>query len=309
MTEPTLVPLSTDRHGSARWRRFADYGFARGRRLVPVVAAEAETVAAALPLVFADTPEGGPPMPVALLRSRAAGNSPYVSAEGRWLANYVPALLRVHPFSSRAVPDESGRMVLLVDEASGLITDDAMAERFFDPLGAPTPSLEAVIAFFRQYEASVRQTRAAMDALTGARTPDGEPLLVPLAGIGGIEGEGAAGLWMIHRARFDALDDAGWLALRGPGALALAHAHLVGRWKIDFLRRAEEAIAGLDGGAAAMPRGNTGPESGPDMSEFLAAMAGAQDDAIQGLFGTTGQTETTGTGPAEPSDRARGDGA
>ena len=150
MTRPVWVPLTVERHGLRRWHRYADFGFARHRRAVPLVLDEVEAVAASLPVVFgppaaaglpddprtpAVPPADGPPpglIPLALLASDPAGASPFVSDDGRWLTLYVPALLRVHPFAARAT-GAGAQMALLVDEASGHVTDDARAERFHGP--------------------------------------------------------------------------------------------------------------------------------------------------------------------------------
>ncbi len=272
---PRPVPLSAERHGMRRWRRFSDYGFARARRMVPVVLAEADLVAAALPLVFAqDTPDTAP-QPVALLR-HAAATTPFVDARGQWLAAYVPALVRVHPFTARPAGD---RMILLVDESGGFVTDDMHDARFFDPFGAPDPALQAVVDFFRQYEVSARATRTACAAL------DDAGLFQPLDPAD----PALAGLYGVDRARLAALDDAAFLRLRAAGALDLAQAHFVGRAQLAFLRRAEAALAAgatpdAWPDAAGLP-GNTPAAPAADVSDFLAALAAAQDDAQNGFPG------------------------
>lgn len=283
MTTPNLIPLSPERHGPQRWRRFEDYGFARDRRMVPVVLAEAEPVASAMPLVFAETANGFGP--VALLRTQPLGTTPYIGAHGRWQAAYTPSILRVHPFAA-APTEEPGRMVLLVDEASGLLTDDPLAERFFDPFGALSPAVQAVVTFFRQYQLSVQATHAAMHALVDARTPSGDGIFAPLTGFADLTEDQAQGLWMIDRASLDALDDAAWIALRASGALGLAQAHLVSRWNLAFLRRAELALASAaltaDAGTAAddVRAGNTAAGPAGGVSDFLAALADARDTAF-----------------------------
>ena len=305
MTRPVWVPLTVERHGLRRWHRYADFGFARHRRAVPLVLDEVEAVAASLPVVFgppaaaglpddprtpAVPPADGPPpglIPLALLASDPAGASPFVSDDGRWLTLYVPALLRVHPFAARAT-GAGAQMALLVDEASGHVTDDARAERFFDPLGAPSPALEPVIAFFRNYAGFAERTAAAVDALR--RLPG---LMVPLAAPD-LSTAQAEGLWMLDRAAFDALDDAALPALRASGALALAHAHFVALRQVAWLRRAEEAraldAASRDGIASS---GARNAPSGPDVTDFLAAMGLAPDDDDQ----------SSGTGHKDPAQR------
>lgn len=265
------IPLSVERHGMRRWRRFQDYDFARARRMVPVVLAEAEAVAASMPLVFAKILPDSAPQPVALLRHSAA-NTPFIDARGQWLAAYVPALLRVHPFTARPAPEDPARMILLVDESDGFVTDNVRDARFFDPFGAADPALEAVVTFFQQFEVSNRATRAACATLQA------EGLFQPLAP----EDPALKGISGIDRRALSALDDAAFLRLRASGALDLAHAHFVGRAQLDFLRRAEAALAaGATPEAAAGLAGNTVTTPSTGVSDFLAALAAAEDDATQ----------------------------
>ena len=269
MNEDRRVPLSTDRHRGRFWRRFTSYDFARHRRSVPLVLAEAEPVAAAMPVVFAPGEDGLEP--VALLRIIPGGPSPFVSPQGLWLATYVPSVLRVHPFSARAAGD--GRMNLMIDEDSGLITGDPSDEAFFDAEGGLAKPTAELVEFFRQREASALRGRAAVARLAAL------DLLTPFAPSNLAAPPGSFdGLLAIDRARFDALEDAAWLELRRLGAIALAHAHLVSMAQVPWLARAEqlkdEEAAGLRRTASA-PAADLPSQRG--VEDFLAAFAAAQD--------------------------------
>ncbi len=269
MSDDRRVPLSVDRHRGRFWRRFTSYDFARHRRSVPLVLAEVEPVAAAMPVVFAEGDDG--PEPVALLRIVPGGGSPFISPKGLWLATYVPSIVRVHPFSARAAGD--GRMNLMVDEDSGLVTDNPGDEAFFDEAGGLAKPTAEVVEFFRQREASALKARAAVARLQAL------DLLVPFVPTGVTAPPGAfAGLQMVDRARYDALPDARWLELRGLGAIALVQAHLVSMAQVPWLARAEqlkdEEAAGLQRPlAAAAP--DVPSQRGVD--DFLAALAAAQE--------------------------------
>lgn len=272
---PLPVALSRERHATRRWQPPADYRFARQRPFVPIVLAESEVAATALPVVFADIAGTPCPLPVALLRMQA-DDSPLVTPEGRWLAPYIPAILRVFPFTART-REQDARMELLVDESSGLLSDDVDARRFFDPDGSPSAALEAVVTFFKAYENSARATRAACLALDRTRDTNGQGLFRALVH----RGVHFDGLKVLDRAVFDGLDDDRLLALRRAGALSLAIAHFVGCHQLDWLHRAEAAI-GQSGHATSPTAIPDGPvaQASTDVTDFMSAIAMAHDDDL-----------------------------
>lgn len=233
MTQHEMVPVSTARHGTRFWRRFASYDFVRRQRLVPLVLAEIAQAACALPIVFARTDDGLGP--VALLRmnpdDKAANETPLVSADGLWRGGYVPSALRVYPFTAAEAAD--GRMVLLIDEASGLVTDHPGDERFFTPQGRLDPSLDAVVDFFRRRTASALETRTACAAL------DALHLFRPFAPLPDMTAAQCEGLYMLDSARVAALSETNILTLHRARALLLMHAHFVAHGHCRWLQSAE----------------------------------------------------------------------
>jgi len=262
VTQTAQVAISKDRHGGRFWRRFASYAFARDRHSVPIVLAELEPGASAFPLVFRNTATGSVE-PHALLHLTAGEPSPFVASDGTWRGTYVPSILRAHPFA--ATPAQAGaEMALLVDEASGLITDDPKDEAFFDENGAPSSALEQVIAFFRTRAQSELATQAACAALQAAG------LLSPLAPLPGLNDSDADGLLTVDPARLDALDPAALPGLWSCGALRLAHAQRVSLCHAGWMARA------LRTGADFAPR-TSAPAPDTNLSGFLDALADAQD--------------------------------
>jgi hypothetical protein len=270
-----IEPLSPARHAGRYWRRFVSYGFARGLRRVPLVLAEVEPVAAAMPVLFAGGPQGLEP--VALLRLAPGGPSRFISPQGLWLGTYVPSVLRVHPFS--AMPAGDGRMMLTVDEGSGLVTDDPRDEPFFAPDGQLSAATARVVEFFRQREASAGRARVVVARLAelGLLRPF-SPALIGLAS--DLTADSWTGLWAANRRRCAGLEDARHLELRRLGALELLQAHLVSLAQVPWLLRAEalrdEEAVGLRRPAATL----SGPvAAAPEHSEgvraFLAALAAA----------------------------------
>ncbi len=263
-TQNGHVAISKERHGGRFWRRFASYGFARDHHSVPIVLAELDPAASAFPIVFRATATGTVE-PHALLHLHAGEPSPFVTQDGTWRGTYVPSILRAHPFAASPA-GAGGEMALLVDEASGLITDDSRDEPFFDDSGAPSGALEQVIAFFRTRAQSELATQTACAALQAAG------LLRPLDPLPGMSESDAAGCLAIDAGALEAIDDTALPGLWHSGALRLAHAHRVSLCHAGWMARA------LRAGADVTPRA-PGPAAGPtaNLSSFLDALADAQD--------------------------------
>lgn len=264
--EAGLTLVCKERHGGRFWRRFTSWAFARAHRLVPIVLGEHEHVAASLPIVFMRS--GAGLWPVALTRLTEAGTCALVSPGGQWRGSYVPSVLRVHPFAAQ--PAETGDPELLVDEASGLVTDDPGDERFFDAGGDPAPALREVIAFFHKRASAEQRTRIAMSEVA-ARAP-----LVPLSAPREVPQMNVQGLFVPDPAQIEGLGRADLGALHRCGALALLQAQAVSMHHLPFLAAAEarfdqpsphqpaEAAAGVAGGDAVL-------------SGFLDALAQSRD--------------------------------
>jgi hypothetical protein len=262
VTQTGQVPVSHERHGGRSWRRFTSYAFARSLHCVPVVLAELDPAAASFPVVFAEDAQGM--MPVALLHLRRGAASPFVAEDGSWRGTYVPSALRAHPFSASAT-GAGDEMALLVDEGSGLVTDDPRDEAFFAADGTPSEPLGQVIAFFRTRALSERDTRAACAAL------DEAGLLAPLPVLPGMDEADARGLLAIPPDRPDALPDSALPGLWRSGALRLAQAHRLSLHHASWMAR---ALSAAPGASAPAPAADA-PDS--RLSDFLSAVADARD--------------------------------
>lgn len=257
--ENTIVPVTPERHGPRRWRRFSSYAFARALRDVPIVLAELEPAASALPLAFRQAPSGWEV--VALLGLSPATRGIFVTASGTWRGTYVPSALRAYPF----VADDSGadgQATLMIDEASDLITDDPGDEPFFEDAAQPSEALSQVITFFRTRTASQIETRRAATALAEAG------LLTAWTPSHGMSAEDAAGYWSVDQAALAALSGDALAALWHSGALRLAQSQLVSLHHLGWIAR-----YAASGAQPAQPRPNA-PTG--DIASFLSALSDAQ---------------------------------
>jgi hypothetical protein len=263
---PTLTPVSHDQHGARHWRRFSSYAFVQAHPVVPIVLGEHEQVAACLPILF--SPSAAGPWPVAL--TRLGAQTALVAGNGAWRGSYVPSILRVHPFHAR--PTEGGQFALLVDETSGLITDNPDDPPFFTPEGTLAPELTQVVDFFQKRVRAEGQTRAAMAAISraGLLTPFTPPEGMALP---------ADGLLAVDRAALGALGRVALADLHRADALGLLYAAVVGRHHLGLLAHAEDQFARMAQTPAATP--SSAKPADAELSGFFDALASAQDEAPQ----------------------------
>lgn len=259
---PSLTPVSPERHGAQRWRRFSSYSFVQDHPLVPIVLGEEMQVAASLPILFASLK--GRIMPVAV--TRLGTSTALVAPNGSWRGSYVPSILRVHPFAARQ--SEDGKFALLVDEQSGLLSNDPADPAFFGADGEISPELAQVVAFFRSRVQAETDTRAAMAAL--AKTRALVPARLP---------EGSAlpeGLCEIDPAALKSLGRVDLAELHRTGALGLVYATLVARQHLGFLAAAEDRLARAPAPSQMASREKpAGPDAG--LGSFFDAFASARE--------------------------------
>lgn len=249
------VPVVPERHAGKRWLPNRSMAFAAAEAAIPLVAAEMPKAALAMPVAF--VMQGGEALPVALV-GLETGRNLFVLPDGRWLGEYVPAMLRGYPFVLGR-PSDGGEPMLCFDEGSGLIADEhsvaaVAGELFFAPEGGPSPALSGIIDFMRQVENSRVATARACAALMR------HGLLVPwdLRVRNGAEEQAVTGLHRVDEAALNRLPDEAFLELRAAGALGVAYAHLLSQGKVGVLGQ----LAGLHARAAAQQAPAAAPAPG-----------------------------------------------
>ncbi|WP_336488259.1 SapC family protein [Methylobacterium nigriterrae] len=212
-----IQPVSPERHGRLRWRRYSSYAFAASTAVVPLAAAEISQAALALPLAFIQRDEH---WSLAAVLGLLPGQNLYVDGNGSWQARYMPASFQGYPFliGARA----NGEPTLCVNEASGLLTEGSEGEPFFEA-GALSPGVAQVSNFLME---TARSEGALMEACTLlVRAGVVEPWPITVQGEQGAQQ--VAGLYRINEAALNGLADAAYNNLRQSGVIAIAYAQLL----------------------------------------------------------------------------------
>ncbi|MBW0158068.1 SapC family protein [Sedimentimonas flavescens] len=127
------VPLTPERHGSYSLATGEGYAAFRTMNVVPVLVDEFAALAHDYVIGFLKQGDGFAP---AALLGLAENENLYVGADGRWKAEYVPAILRQQPFVARRSKDGKKGVLCISESHPGLNTEGEGAP-LFDEDGRP----------------------------------------------------------------------------------------------------------------------------------------------------------------------------
>lgn len=231
---PRFVAVSKDVHADRTWQSPANHGFAKSTALVPLAAAELPRAIMAFPVGFLRSDEGF--LPAAIL-SLANGSNLYVTPDGHWLARYVPAILRAHPFRLVRNSQNPDKLVFCVDEESGLIDEAGTGQRFFEPDGNLAEPTRQIFELLSQHERARAATKAACHAL------EQHGVIAPWdITIKAEQGERRIeGVCKIDETALNQLPSESFEALRQVGALPLAYCQLISMQHLQTLGKLVEA--------------------------------------------------------------------
>ena len=222
-----LVPLTSEQHAALRLRSPADYRFAQDNVLVALFGTEALRAAHGFPIAFAVEAEGY--VPTALMGTEP-GQNVFIDSQGRWLANYLPALWRRSAF--RLARLEGGEdWVLCIDQDSPWLSPDEGLP-LFDEAGKPTQLVQQAMQFLGQLEAARQAT------LTACAAIDRQGLIIPWElKVNRQDGtvQRLDGLYRIDEDKLRALESEALDDLHRHQALPLIYAHLFSLHKLPLL--------------------------------------------------------------------------
>jgi len=214
----TAVPVSAARHRDLAIES-AKYGFAAGVTAVPLTCVEFPRAAREYTIVFAGDKEV---VPVALLGTSDAENL-YVSSEGEWSADYVPAFVRRYPFVFSMSEDKT-KLTLCVDESWAGCNREGRGQRLFDDQGERTAYLSQMLAFLEEYQAHFTRTQAYCRKLVELALL--EPMKADLTLRGG-QKRSVTGFQAVNRAKLKALPAEKLAELVQSDELELTYDHML----------------------------------------------------------------------------------
>ena len=234
-----IVPLNKDRHAKTCISEIKDFGFVSELHIAYVTLHEFARAAAIFPIVFLEDKEKDEFRPVVLM-GLSQGENLFVSADGKWNASYVPAIIRRYPFALAPQPD-SDEFLVCLDEDSDLVSETE-GSALFDEAGAPTQVIENV----KRYLTELQQ----MDTITHgfckflAEHNMFTPLNIKVRD--DAEMKNISGCYVINEARLNSLSDELFIEIKNKQYLPAIYAHLVSLAQTERLVKfKDERVAAL----------------------------------------------------------------
>jgi len=123
-----IVPLDRNQHASLFLDPSVDYRYAVGANAVFLAAVEFNQASREYPIVFGD--DGQTTFPLAVLGLRD-GENLFVTPEGKWIANYIPAYVRRYPFILSTQPN-SDILTVCIDQSCPKFNSERRGLALFD---------------------------------------------------------------------------------------------------------------------------------------------------------------------------------
>ncbi len=214
-----IVPVNQETHARKRIREITSFDFASRLHIAYVTAQEFTRAASIFPVVFLEDKAKDEFRPVVLLGLHPERNL-FVDQAGKWLASYVPAVIRSYPFA--LVPGTDGEHIVCIDEASSLVSDTD-GEALFNRDGSPTQVIENVKRYLSELQQMEVLTRAFCAFL--AEHNMFTPLNLQVRDSGNLRN--ISGCYVVNEARLNNLSDELFLVFKNRQYLPAVYAHLI----------------------------------------------------------------------------------
>ena len=233
-----VVPLNKEAHSALHVEEIKDYLHTRETNSIYIAAVEFLPAAREYPIVFAKGADQR--FFPALLLGLEENKNLFVDAEGKWLAEYIPAYVRRYPFIL-ATPEDSGQdkdqdatFTVCIDEGFPGFNRDQAGKPLFDEQGRQTELLDQAMDFLRDYQSQVQLTAGFCQNLAGHGLFEPMQANVELAsGVKHVLG----GFFGVNRDRLKALKPEQLAELLKSDEMELIFAHLASLSNLDNLMK------------------------------------------------------------------------
>lgn len=211
------VPLSAERHHDLFVETEHYPPQTQALNAVPIVVSEFPKAASCHVLAFTRVSQI---VPVVLLGLQN-GQNLFMSSDGKWKTDYVPAFLRQYPFVLAGRHDKRN-LTMCIDEAAPGLNREGRGQRLFDISGERTDYLDQVVEFAEAYQRDYARTIRLSERLSELDLIEDMSVKIDKGG----QQSRLTGFGVVSRERLNALSDNDIAELQRSGALELVYHHL-----------------------------------------------------------------------------------
>lgn len=228
-----IAPVNKDLHARKRVKEITSFSFAQKFHVAYITLQEFTRAASIFPIVFLEDKQKDEFRPVVLLGLKPGVNV-FVDAQGKWLASYIPAVIRRYPFTLTP-GGADGQFIVCIDEDSSLVSETEGAP-LFDAQGNPTQVIENVKRYLSELQQMEVSTHAFCSFL--AKHNMFTPLSLRVRETSGVKD--IAGCYVINEERLNNLSDELFLEIKNKRYLPAVYAHLISLAQTERLVRLQE---------------------------------------------------------------------
>jgi hypothetical protein len=210
------------------WRRSPNYLFTANDAVCPLAVQEMPKAIKDKPIAFLCVDEK---YSVVAVLGLAPETNYFVGKDGGWRGTYIPALYRAYPFVLAKNEPEEEKLVLCINEDSGLLNDDDSAEAFFDDEGELSATVKQLMELLSAIRVGLQSAARICKLLNQHKLFKPWELEIELE-----DGKKRIqGLFRIDEAAFNELSDEAFIELRQSGALIVVYCQLLSIQRITDL--------------------------------------------------------------------------
>jgi hypothetical protein len=232
-----IVPTTIEQHKNIKVSPVASFDFAKGINLASIMVHEFSRAASIYPIVFLEDKEKDEFKPVVLM-GLEEGENLFVE-DGKWLASYIPAIIRRYPFAL-ANTEEEDRYTICMDESSESIGTEA-GEAIFNEDGSGTEVIERVKTFLTELQ-QMEQFNVEFCRFLAEKN-----MFTPLNMQVRVKDEtkNITGCYVLNEERLNSLSDQAFTDMRSKKYLAPIYAHVISLAQVERLLRFKDDTIGI----------------------------------------------------------------
>jgi len=218
MTSP-MKALNAKQHGNVKIKNELNIEGTKNQQILPLLVHEFAKAGSAMPVIFIRPNEGDKTVqPAALLGLKPEENLFY--NDGKWVGDYLPAVVTHHPFAMVPTKGEENRLQMLINEDSPVVNEEEGNALFEGE--EQTEYLKNRMETLSNYFGSMQVTREFCDYLNEKELFIEQTLTVDING----EKVQLNGLLLVDEKKLNESSDEDFLELRKRGYLTPIFAHL-----------------------------------------------------------------------------------